>query len=599
LSSTGNVTQSNLISAAGLELLGLTGAYTLTNTGNSITTLAANTGSLSFLENSGFTVGTVNTVGITTTGNVSLSSAGTITQASDINVGVANVSLTTTGAVTQTTGAILASGLELLGSGGTHTLTNTGNAITTLAGNTGVVSLVENSGFAIGVVNTTGLTTSGNTTLNSTATVTQTEKIAASGLELLGTNGIYTLTNTSNAITTLAANTGTITFLENSGFTVGTVNSVGMTTTNNLILSSTGGITFSKNITSGAGTQTYTGPITLSSQTIELTSTNRDITFAGSTSTINGYQHLTINAGSGSVGFNGIIGATTNPGTLTVTSSSAININANITAASQIYNGPVVIGADVTLIAMGVPTTTTYTDPSVTTSLTIGGYLDSMPVSFALTGAAGGVGGTGNQITQTYSGGVWNSASSSATGSSSSASGTLSAEYSLAAGTSLQLAPGDGGAAGGSSASGSVGGSGGAGGANLISGSGVTGASGSYSYSWVGSNSYPKYYGYGGGGGGGGAASVLRIGSSSTLVAAGANGGAGNSSYASGGAGGLGGGTTGYTGVAPSSYSSGTTTLANSADGSIAVTQQAGGEITFAGSLNGSSAVIRTTLLKE
>ncbi|MFM8455604.1 MAG: MATE family efflux transporter, partial [Ignavibacteria bacterium] len=46
------------------------------------------------------------------------------------------------------------------------------------------------SGFAIGTVNTVGLTTTGNTTLSTTGTVTQDQKIAAAGLELLGTNGI-------------------------------------------------------------------------------------------------------------------------------------------------------------------------------------------------------------------------------------------------------------------------------------------------------------------------------------------------------------------------------------------------------------------------
>jgi hypothetical protein len=162
----------------------------------------------------------VNTVGLTTTGNTTLSSTGTVTQSQKV----------------------AAAGLELLGTGGTYTLTNTSNAITTLAGNTGAVSLVENSGFAIGTVNTAGLTTTGNITLNTTGTVTQSQKVAAVGLELLGVNGIYTLTNTSNAITTLAANTGEVSLVENSGFTVGTVNTVGITTTGDLTLSSTGGL---------------------------------------------------------------------------------------------------------------------------------------------------------------------------------------------------------------------------------------------------------------------------------------------------------------------------------------------------------------------
>ncbi|MES2673426.1 MAG: filamentous hemagglutinin N-terminal domain-containing protein, partial [Pseudomonadota bacterium] len=84
------------------------------------------------------------------------------------------------------TSTLTATGLELLGAGVTHTLVLGANTITTLAGNTGVVSLVENSGFAIGTVNTVGLTTSGNTTFSTTGTVTESQLLAATGLELLG-----------------------------------------------------------------------------------------------------------------------------------------------------------------------------------------------------------------------------------------------------------------------------------------------------------------------------------------------------------------------------------------------------------------------------
>jgi mucin-19 len=266
LSSTGTVTQSQLISTPSLELLGTAGIYTLTNTSNAITTLAANTGTVSFTENSGFDIGTVNsTSGLTTTVITSLSSTGTVTQSQLIS----------------------SPSLELLGTGGVYALNNTSNTITTLAGNTGAVSLIANSGFDIGTVNSTnGLTTTGDTTLSSTGTVSQSQKIAAAGLELLGIDGIYTLTNTANAITTLAANTGSLEFLENSGFTVGTVNTVGITTTGNLSLSSTGGMTFAANISSGNGNQIFTGPITLN-EDITHTTTGGYVMFNGSTTTIN------------------------------------------------------------------------------------------------------------------------------------------------------------------------------------------------------------------------------------------------------------------------------------------------------------------------
>jgi hypothetical protein len=242
LSSTGSVTAADALSAAGLELLGTAGIYTLTDSGNAITPLAANPGVVSFLENSGFAIGSVNTVGSTTTGNLTLSSTGVGTESANI----------------------VTPGLELLGVGGTYTLTNTGNAITTLAGNTGTVSLLENSGFALGTVNTVGLTTSGDVTLSTTGTVTGPNKVAAAGLELLGTGGIYTLVNASNALTTLAGYTGVVSVLENSGFVIGSVNTAGLTPSGNLTLSSSGAVTETQAIVAsglellGSGSYTLT-----------------------------------------------------------------------------------------------------------------------------------------------------------------------------------------------------------------------------------------------------------------------------------------------------------------------------------------------------
>ena len=97
-----------------------------------------------------------------------------------VSTGVNNLTLYTTGAVTQDGGANLtAAGLELLGTGGAYTLTNTGNAISALAGNTGSVSYTQNSSFEIGTVNTVGLVTTGNLTLSSTGAVTQSQRISA------------------------------------------------------------------------------------------------------------------------------------------------------------------------------------------------------------------------------------------------------------------------------------------------------------------------------------------------------------------------------------------------------------------------------------
>jgi YDG domain len=223
------ITQTAAIKSTGLELLGANASYTLTNTGNDIKKIAGNTKLVSLTNNSAFAIDTVNTVGLTTSGNTTFNSTAAVTE---------NQKLDT-------------AGLELLGVGGNYTLNNTGNNIRKIAGNTGAVSLTNDSAFAIDTVNTVGLTTSGNTTFSSIAAVTQTQKVAATGLELLGTGGSYTLTNASNNVATLAASTGALSFANGVNLAVDTVNTVGITTnTGDVTLVSNNGVTVSANINS-------------------------------------------------------------------------------------------------------------------------------------------------------------------------------------------------------------------------------------------------------------------------------------------------------------------------------------------------------------
>ena len=123
------------------------------------------------------------------------------------------------------------------------------------------MSFLDNDGFEIGTVNTVGLTATGNVTLSSTGSVTQSQKLAASGLELLGAGSNYILTNVANAVNTLAGSVGTFKLLENSGFAIGTVNTVGLTSSGNLTLSSAGAVTTQDISTAGLellGTGTHT-----------------------------------------------------------------------------------------------------------------------------------------------------------------------------------------------------------------------------------------------------------------------------------------------------------------------------------------------------
>jgi mucin-19 len=85
LSTIGTVTQSAAITATNLDLLGGNG-FVLTNGSNDVGTLATNTDVVSLTDASSLVVGSVNgTSGVTATGAVSLSSAGTITQTAAID----------------------------------------------------------------------------------------------------------------------------------------------------------------------------------------------------------------------------------------------------------------------------------------------------------------------------------------------------------------------------------------------------------------------------------------------------------------------------------------------------------------------------------
>ncbi|WP_173012493.1 MBG domain-containing protein [Niveispirillum sp. SYP-B3756] len=75
LASAGSVTQSTALDIASLSLLG-SGSFTLTNSANSIATLAGNLGSASLVSDQALTIGTVGGVaGLTASGNLTLSAA--------------------------------------------------------------------------------------------------------------------------------------------------------------------------------------------------------------------------------------------------------------------------------------------------------------------------------------------------------------------------------------------------------------------------------------------------------------------------------------------------------------------------------------------
>jgi len=209
LNAGGSVTQSNQLTGSGLELLG-SGSYTLTNSSNHVSTLAANTtGAINYVDSGGINIGTVNgtrglsadSVNVQTGGNISvvgpvtslhnatLGSNDTIVLAQNVTIETpSNFLILSAGTeVAQSAGVITAGGLEL--SGGSFSLTSSGNAVGTLAAyTTGDVSFTNAQSLTIGTVNgLNGITTHGNVSLAVNGRITISGAINANNVSLQAT----------------------------------------------------------------------------------------------------------------------------------------------------------------------------------------------------------------------------------------------------------------------------------------------------------------------------------------------------------------------------------------------------------------------------
>jgi filamentous hemagglutinin family protein len=291
---TGGVSQSGAISATNLRLLGA-GTFNLSNPSNTIGIVAGSTtgGAVSIVDSAGgLTVGTVTTVGLTSGGqDVSLTSDA-ITITNVLNAGAGSVTLiadamsidTTVTAnggatlrpLTSTTSIGLGAGAGTLSLSQAELLNISSTGLLTV-GNTGDTGLVtvdslnlSTAPYHLRIIGQsmalTGLTapTGRVLTLSSSGgTVTQTGTITAGSLRLLGTSA-FTLSNNDNSVTTVAADTGVLTF-HAATLTVGSVSGDGLTATNGI--TSTGAVALrSPNITISQGVSG--GPITLTTDTI-------------------------------------------------------------------------------------------------------------------------------------------------------------------------------------------------------------------------------------------------------------------------------------------------------------------------------------------
>ena len=218
------------------------GNFTLTDAIiiGSTTDAALNTLELSSAELGTITTGLMTVGGATNTGAITVSAATTLNNNTAlvndvggiavngaVNAGLKNLTLNTTGAFSQTAG-ITAAGLELLGIGTNYTLTNAANAITTLAGNTGSVNLVDSTALAVGTVNSTiGLTASGNIALNSAGNIAINDAITAATVAPVNLVLNHGVAGSATLASTLALAGGNLD-VQNAGVTgTGTLNVLG------------------------------------------------------------------------------------------------------------------------------------------------------------------------------------------------------------------------------------------------------------------------------------------------------------------------------------------------------------------------------------
>jgi len=224
LSVAGRTSQAAPITAAQL-LLGGSGDYQLTNGSNLVGTLASNaTGTVDLTDAENLVVGVVGGVSGVTAQTLVLSDTGTVTEAAPI---VAQQAL-------------------LLGQGGNYVLTNSGNVIGTLAGDTGGVTLTQNAALSIGVAGGQNGLRANSLTVSDNATMTQSQPLWLGSLNLLGA-GAYTLTSGANRIAvlaaTLSASTGTLTLANASDLVIGTVGSSKGVTAQTLAITENGTVT--------------------------------------------------------------------------------------------------------------------------------------------------------------------------------------------------------------------------------------------------------------------------------------------------------------------------------------------------------------------
>jgi autotransporter-associated beta strand protein len=280
-------------------------------TGSVASTTISNNGSLEFNRSNDLTYsGVISGTGSLSkrgTGALTLSGANTFDGATTISEGTLVASHNSalgsaTGGTTIQSGATLqisngttisAENLTLNGSGvsassGALLLSNTGNYLSneiTLASDSKI--LINGSAtdptVVLGAIS--GSSSSLTVDIPSGRQVSQSAAVNLNKLAFTGSSGVVNFSNAGNTVSTIAADTGTLTYVNSSNLTIGTVNPSGITTTGPL------------SITTTSGDLTVSAPIS-ASNTISLSTNSGDLIVGASITTSNASATaIVLNAG--------------------------------------------------------------------------------------------------------------------------------------------------------------------------------------------------------------------------------------------------------------------------------------------------------------
>jgi fibronectin-binding autotransporter adhesin len=318
----------------------LSGAGTITSSGSGTLTITIGADNSSTSFSGVIEKGSATSLALTKSGSGTLTLSGSNTYDGGTNINAGVLSLGSANAI-GTSGTISFGGGTLQ-----YTSSNTTDYSSRLSGASGQAFKVDTNGR--NVTWATDLTNaSSSITKSGTGTLTISNSIGASSVNLIVTAGTLSLPGTESqlaGIGTISLQGGTLSCpncpslgdvvaLANTTLSFSGLNAVFRTLTlaSGVTMSAgsitvTGASTLGGSISASSGDINFGGAVTLVAATT-ITNTDRNVSFG---STVDGFNSLTIRAGTGVVTFNGNIGGTTAIGTLDVVASGGIYLS-NIT----------------------------------------------------------------------------------------------------------------------------------------------------------------------------------------------------------------------------------------------------------------------------